>query len=53
MRVTIKDRLKRKDYAIQIRVWDWLSEAIAQEAKKDGLSVSDWIREQLIKGVEK
>ena len=53
MLVTTKDRLKKKDGAIQIRVWNWLNQAIKREARKEGLSVSDWIREQLISGVEK
>jgi len=53
MQVTIKDRFKPKGEAIQIRVWGWLNQAIARKAKQDGISMSDWIREQLIKGVEK
>ena len=53
MLVTIKDRFKPKDQAIQIRVWSWLNQAIVRKAKQDNISTSDWIREQLIKGVEK
>jgi len=52
MEITQTQRYQPKDENLNIRVWSWLLDGIARKARKEGITSSDWIREQLIKGLE-
>ena len=53
MKIPLKERFKQKESTINLRVWSWLTEGIERKAKAEGISSANWIREQLIKGLEK
>jgi len=53
MKVDFKKLTGKVDGEIHVKVWPWLEEACKRKAKQAGMKYPDWVRETLIRAVEK
>jgi len=53
MKVDFRKLTGKVEGEIHVKVWPWLEEACKRKAKQAGMKYPDWVRETLIKAVEK